>query len=67
MFTIVPELSGPYRFVFSHSLDCRKKPLPPFAANLVFTLPVKHATPCRVKIKLCKGVDPHYVQGTFTH
>ena len=66
MFSIVPELSEPWCSVLAHSVDCRNKPLPPYAGNLVFMLPVKHEMPSRyaVRIKLCKGVDPRDWQGT---
>ena len=65
MFSIVPELSEPCCSVLAHSVDCRNKPLPPYAGNLVFMLPVKHEMPCHyaVRIKLCKGVDPRDWQG----
>ena len=68
MFSIVPELSEPCCSVLAHSVDCRNKPLPPYAGNLVFMLPVKHEMPCHyaVRIKLCKGVDPRDWQGTLT-
>lgn len=68
MFRIAPEVSEPCCFVLSQSVDCRKKPLPPYAGNLVFMLPVRHEMPSHyaVRIKLCKGVDPRDSQGTFT-
>ena len=67
MFSIVPELSEPCCSVLAHSVDCRNKPLPPYAGNLVFMLPVKHEMPYHyvVRIKLCKGVYPCDWQGTF--
>ena len=63
----MPELSEPCCSVLAHSVDCRNEPLPPYAGNLVFMLPVKHEMPCHyaVRIKLCKGVDPRDWQGTL--
>lgn len=68
MFRIVPEHSEPWCSVLAHNVDCRNEPLPPYAGNLVFTLPVKHETPSRyaIRMKLCQGVDPRDWQGTFT-
>ena len=68
MFSIVPERSEPWCSVLARNVDCRNELLPPYAGNLVFTLPVKHETPSRyaIRMKLCQGVDPRDWKGTFT-
>ena len=64
MFRIVPEVE-PYAWMLSNSVDCRNKPLPPYAGNLAFMLPVKDEKPSHhaLRIKLCHGTTDHDCEG----
>lgn len=55
-FRIVPEVR-PYAWMFARNVDCRNKPVPPYAGNLIFMLPFKREKPSHhsVIMKLCRG------------